>query len=342
MKSSELVALFVNWQLVIIIISCLAVFILPVRTGYVAGPPPWLSRLNFDGINFRDIARYGYSKDLTAFFPLFPLITKIFDPLFVATIGALGFFLILNKLLLLDYPPPQVKHILLTLMVFPTSFFLVAGYSESLFLFLVVSCFYLYRRDKQLLALLFGSLATATRFVGFALVPALFVVRRSPQVLLILFGLVFYMLFLKSSFGDPAAFLHILPAYGEFRSDKIILLPQVYWRYIKIFATVNHFDFLYLTIALEFVVSLVFLGLSLLAFKKLSASYAIFNFIVFITPTFTGSFVSLPRYVLACFPSFILIGLFLSQSKFKFLYILVSSALSILFLALFTQGYWVS
>jgi hypothetical protein len=108
--------------------------------------------------------------------------------------------------------------------------------------------------------------------------------------------------------------------------------------------TVNRADPLYLTILLEFATGIAFFFLSLISLIKQRTSYAFYTLISFILPTLTGSLTSMPRYVLVIFPVFIIIGKWLSQSSLfkKVLYLGVNLILGILFLSLFTRGYWVA
>ena len=59
------------------------------------------------------------------------------------------------------------------LLIFPTAYFLHVGYTESLFLALVLGCFLAVRRDHWWLAGALGGLAALTRINGLVLVPAL-------------------------------------------------------------------------------------------------------------------------------------------------------------------------
>lgn len=144
--------------------------------------------VRFDGIYFRAIAEYGYADAsyrirpeigfpfLTAFFPLFSLLIHLVAPLFANNYSVASVvvpqaltcctLLLLFKLITLDFPRSLAWLTILALITFPTSYFLIASYSESLFLLLVVLAFYLYRRGQYLGAGLIGALASATRITG--------------------------------------------------------------------------------------------------------------------------------------------------------------------------------
>lgn len=371
MPPSYALKLYLLWQGVILFFSLLAVIFLPYKQGYLGlgtrqylTNPVLYAKGNYDGVHYQLIAKRGYSSHEVAFFPFYPtlmrLLTGILPSPFWAgiVVSNLAFLLglvVLTKLLSLDFSPHVVFWTLAALLIFPVSFFFSAIYTESLFFLLVVAAFYAARTHRWLVACILGALATYTRFVGIFLFPVLAVelwfqypslMKYWSKYLLLLIiplGLLYYMSFLKTSFSDPLAFLHSLPTFGEFRSNKIILLYQVFWRYTKMLATFKSSDPIYLTITLEFLVGLVFMITSFLSFLRHRFSYALFNFLLYLVPTLTGSFVSLPRYVLICFPTFLLIGNFLAAHPRARPYILGGfSLLSLLFTSLFVRGFWVA
>jgi hypothetical protein len=139
-----------------------------------------------DAAWFLAIATRGYAPGdgSAAFFPLYPLAIKTVASL--PGIGPLGAALIvsnacfagalvmLHGLTRLEGMSPVAARITVTLVaVFPTAFFFLAPYSESLFLLLAVSAFWFARRDRWGLAALTGALAASTRSVGIVLAVAL-------------------------------------------------------------------------------------------------------------------------------------------------------------------------
>ena len=165
-------------------------------------------------------------------------------------------------------------------------------------------------------------------------------------VLLVPIGLLGYMFHLKQTTGDWLAFLHALPSFGEQRSSLPVLLPQVFYRYIfKILPNLNYSYFpVVFTTLMEFIVAIIYSLFSLLSLFKLRLSYALLLIGGFILPTLTGSFSSLPRYVLVLFPGFILMSLYLSRLP-VFLRAVICIALFLLLqiaTSLFVRGYWVS
>ena len=138
-----------------------------------------------DAIWFLRIASRGYAPTdgSAAFFPLYPLVSKVLSfltgghPLLGATLvsnaALLGAMLVLYALVTLEYSEAHARTAVTYLAVFPTAFFLVAPYSESLFLLFAVSAFWFARRDRWALAALVALLAALTRSIGVVLAPAL-------------------------------------------------------------------------------------------------------------------------------------------------------------------------
>ena len=153
--------------------------------------------VRFDGIYFRAIAEFGYDEAsriirwqqgfpfLTAAFPLFPLLIHLVVPFFagdytlasVVVPQTLTFLVLaaLFRLVRLDFSRTAAWLSALSLLSFPTFYFLLAPYSETLFLLLVILAFHEYRTGRLWPAGLFGALASAARIVGAPLLLGTFV-----------------------------------------------------------------------------------------------------------------------------------------------------------------------
>lgn len=371
--------LFVVWQLLVAGVMALGQYFLPHTDHFVYGEgkcclvnPSWLwRRANFDGIHYLEIARKGYGVYQQAFFPLYPRLIKWLRPFFqrkdviIGTgISAVSLFLglfFLCKLVELDYKGGVPRRTLIYLLIFPTAFFFSMIYTESLFLLLVIASFYFARTKRWWLAGIWGALASAARLPGIFLLPALGVewwqqLQKEKQkdrlrvafsglsLLLIPLGLLFYMRFLSQHYGDPFLFAHVQPHFGAGREvDKIILLYRVFWRYLKMLVTVDIMTPTYFVVVLEFLTGLGFLILAIFAYLRQWFSYLVFMALAYITPTLTGTFLSLPRFALILFPGFILLALWAEKYRWvRFLYLLISLPLFVLSLLLFTCGYWIA
>lgn len=326
----------------------------------------------FDGIHYLTIAESGYVADFTqAFFPLFPWLiglvgkylslNSLYSGLLVGNLSLLTAVCLFWRLLRIDFKSGQSRLIILSLLLFPTAFFLGAVYGEAFFLCLVFGSFLAARRKKWLLAGVLGAMAAATRLVGIFLLPALAVeywlqLKESGRlvkpgkssmvvpllsILMVSLGLIAYMVYLNQHFNDPLKFIHSQPAFGASRSDKIVLLYQVFWRYVKMSVTVNFFSVLYYRVMLELFSAAAFLILGLMSFKKTRLSYAVFGFLSFLAPTLTGTFSSMPRYILVIFPVFIMIGGWLNGKNHlvrRRVYYLISLSLLAVNTVLFLAG----
>jgi len=367
MNLKKLLLIIVIWQVGFVVVSTFGIKNLPIQEKYLGGGaklfsqnPLLYSRGNFDGNHYVNIAEKGYGYAEQAFFPMYPNLIKNINVVthnsyisgtlisMLSFVLGLWFFV---KLLALDYKKEKIFWIVVVLLIFPTSFFFGAVYTESIFFLLVVSAFYFARTGSWYRAGILAALATYTRFVGIFLLPALLIEwvlqgkpKRSLGALMIIpLGLVAYMFFLNQTTGDPLAFIHTLPLFGNFRSEKIVMLYQVFWRYTKMIWTVDHTNAIFPVILLEGATGLLFLVLSIFAFIKLRLSYAIYGAAMYLVPTLTGSFVSLPRYVLICFPGFIIMGLVLERfPMLRRLYIIICLLSFMTWAGLFAAGYWVA
>jgi hypothetical protein len=93
----------------------------------------------------------------------------MFAALAVATLSALGAFYLLHRLALRELDRTSARNAVLLFATFPTAFFLFAGYSESLFLFLCLASFLSARDGRFAAAGGFGALASMTRLTGWVL-----------------------------------------------------------------------------------------------------------------------------------------------------------------------------
>lgn len=350
-----IVGIFLIWRATLELAKWLGVRVLPLREGFL-GPSPFA---NFDGVHYLHIAQQGYAQYEQAFFPLYPLLIRLFSKLqFISPVTAgflisntsLIFALIIFWKLLegVGESKQKIKWAIVFFLFFPTSFYYASIYTESLFILLILTGFYILQKlpvkfgkinffdirtllkkiELLVLYMIVASLASGTRLVG--------------AFLGIPIGLVVYMLYLAKTTGDAFMFVHAQPAFGAERSGgEIILLPQVLWRYFKIFITVpwNAYDFWIAFLELSFFAVSLFLLYK--AYKiGLPKPWILFSFAAVIAPTLTGTLSSIPRYVLVAFPMYAVIAEL--RKKWRYLLFAVCSLLLIILTALFTQGYWVA
>jgi hypothetical protein len=158
--------------------------------GWAAPPvhPGWTGLFSaferFDALWFLRIAASGYriGDGSAAFFPLFPLATRALSialggELAAATIVSnaafVGALVAIYRLGEDAIGTSGARFGVLFLCAFPTAYFFVMPYSESMFLRGVASSMLAARRERWAAAALAGALAALTRSIGIVMVPAL-------------------------------------------------------------------------------------------------------------------------------------------------------------------------
>ena len=314
----------------------------------------WQNLSNWDGGHYLAIAQFGYSEDFQyAFFPLYPMLIRavnyvfdnyLFSALLISLVSVYLLIQLLYRLIILDFDRKISSKVIFNLLIFPTSFFFVTAYSESLFLLLTVATFYFTRKNKLFLATITASLAGATRLVGLATIFAFLIEvlvlwrirKKNWYVFLSLIGFLIYSWYLYNQTGDPFYFItaqnHWLrnlsvPGLGFLETFKNISTPQFLEK---------NFNAL-----VDLAFAIFGLGLILRSFRFLPASYSIYSLISILLPLFTPTLFSMPRFLLPIFPIFIILSL-VKNEKILLFYQMLSILLLSAFAILFINGYWVS
>ncbi len=204
-------------------------------TGYLVRPlgPALFVWSRWDAPHYLDVARYGYASRgpdalWIAFFPAYPFLVRMASVLFgdlilsglivsLACAIALGY--VLAKLTMIDGSELEGRRAALLLFAFPTAYFLAAPYSEGIFMLAVVSAIYAARTKHWVAAGLFAALATASRLVGLAVLPAIAIealwpltdwreqIKRIPALSVGITGFITYIAINYRAYGDPLHFL---------------------------------------------------------------------------------------------------------------------------------------
>ena len=328
---------------------------------------PFFSRLaNFDGIHYITISKDSYVQFQQAFFPLYPLLIKIFTKythnyftsgLIISNLSYFSALCILSTNFI-KFKYKNYQYFLLFLISFPASFYFHTVYSESLFLLLLVIYASLVYQKKYLLASIPALFLSLTRITGiFTLIfPVLYLLKTKkfslPVIALIIapiLGLSLFSTYLYKTTGDPLFFLHSQSAFGANRTSSLVLSPQVLYRYLKIFLTFK-FNSSYWVAILELTsFSSVFLVLVYQLVKLFKAKFAnifllslnLFSFSVIVLPTLTGTLSSLPRYILLA-PAIYFYLADLKNSSHKNLILSIFFILKVYLFALFLQGHFIA
>jgi len=280
----------------------------------------------WDSVFFLRIAEHGYDKASAAFGPLYPgLVWALGHVLFghyviagilVSLAAALASFVLLHRLAEERLGADGARRAVLYLAVFPMALFLQAVYSESLFLLLVLAAFALAERRRFAAAGIVTGLAILTRAAGVALLPALALLAwRQRGRIRALGGLALsipvaatYPLLLWQQIGDPWAFAHAQDRWHRHLSHAGplggIWAALVHWTPsgagVHHAIAVNAEDLAFL---------LVFVPLTVIAWRRFGASYGLFAaFSLAIPLSYPSSrwpLLSLPRFGLVVFPFFL-------------------------------------
>lgn len=320
--------------------------------------------VRWDARWYEMIATQGYSytpgeQSAVAFFPLYPLLMRagaalglpplVAGILVTVTCGFVG--LCLFRAWCLKLTQEHATGIALSLvLLWPFAFFLYgAVYSDALFFMLVVAAFLFLERRQIWLATLFGALATLARPVAPALILGLLVrnvelrlKERRPlsatdlAPLLAASGLAAFMAFLAWNFGAPNAFVETQVGW---RQDPGLHV----WLKLDFFRSPEFWDkapraFLHAAL------SLACLGMAIPAWRRLGKGYSVYIVAIVGIPFLSSAeFISLGRYALASFPSFLTLALLLENRPWlRRGWLAASAALLVLMLSKFAQGRYVS
>jgi Gpi18-like mannosyltransferase len=360
---SRFILTFVGWWVVR--------WIEPTTTS---GPAEWDGRgrtlliwSQWDAYHYARIALNGYDHAVDpgnpAFFPLYPLIMR-----FVGAITGLGdtghefrltgvlvagvFFVFavyfLTKLFEEHLGTDVARTAGVVLLVSPFSFFLTAGYTESLFLLLVALTFLLANRRQWTLAAVVVAFATATRVTGVFLIPTLLLLawkHREPlrnlmvTALISTLGIVSYMAYTWWALGDPIAFLTAQQGWGGFQDRTWIYVQGFVDAPLRWF-TGDHGNTIMLFNAALFVACLVAL---IPMAKRIPLGITVFSALVILQTVV--SIQSMGRYLLPAIGVYMVLAILVHQSRFPAFWrdiVLVPSSilLTTLFL-LYAEALWI-
>lgn len=378
----HILILFTFWRLTITFIAFLALSYLPTRFSDSEvmwanfNSDFWIRWANWDGGHFRGIAERGYLPIQTPFLPLYPLLIKgfmflgfnsLWAGLIISNLALIGALFFLYKLVRLDMDENSARTSLIVLLAFPTAFYLGAVYSESLFLFLIITSFYFARRGRWFYAFLLGGLSCITRITGVAVLaaillefflnkPDLTVIKLTSQkiqdwlnmkkiislpilyFLIALLPLLGYCLYLYFTQNNAFAFISYQQAWHRYFTYPWIA-PLVF------FKDLYHAGFLRIGYSaqqlVEFLFFLLFLGLLIVSLFRLRISYTVFFAISFYFAITSGILLSMPRLGITIFPIMILLAQIRNQTISQY-WIFLSLMLQGLFLTVFFNGYWFS
>ena len=283
----------------------------------------------WDAPHYLRVAENGYRAEgddrlFIVFFPLYPLAIRavhfvipsyFVSALVVSSLATVAAGFLLQALVRLDADEREANRSLWYFLLFPTAYFLFLPYTEALFIALVLGSFLSARRGHWTWAGVIGMLAVATRMQGLALIPALAFEAvwqerwRAPLrafwLLLIPLGFVVYLAMNWVVLGDPLEFVEI---QRDHWGHKAI------WPWESVTDAVRHIRSdppgPFRTQVFEFRLAAVAFAVALLigAARWLRPSYQIYAWAGMIFLMSTTFQISMPRYLLAVFPLFLVMA----------------------------------
>ncbi len=317
-----------------------------------------------DALWFLRIATSGYraTDGSAAFFPLYPLAVRVVSsivggrPLLAATLVSNGAFfgslVILYDLTVFEFDEAIARRTLVYLAIFPTAFFFLAPYSESLFLLLSLIAFRQARRDRWATAAVAGMLAALTRSIGIVIAPALVVMAferartdgRSPwgravAGAAVLLGPLAYLAWWGIALGDASA-----PLRAQANWQREAAMPFVtLWRGAAMaFGFMGHPDPAYWTI------DLLVTGVAIVAvawgWRRIPFPYLVYAggslLLPLCYPFPSRPLLSMPRFVAVVFPAFWVIADATERRRLPHTAVVASFAAGLGLLATLFVNWW--
>lgn len=305
--------------------------------------------LRYDAVMYARIAEQGYQNPTDpAFFPGYPLIIRTVSFLvgstFVAAIVVSWASLIGALIFLFKWTKFELSKLDVSLspwwvvggvLLFPTSFYLGIGYTESLSMLVTVAALYSFRKEHYLVATVCTIAASSIKVQGTLLVvffAADYMLsnrkdhRKIVPILFGGFGALGYMVYQWHQFGTPFYFLEAQKYWGRLSDGYIVGLIQslrpLYIWYLGVLVT----------------------GFYAL-WKYLPKQYFVYSLVFIALPISSGSFESFNRYMLSMVPMFLALAILVKKKLGqKVLLTLLGSSIFLLgwSILLFANGYWVA
>jgi len=366
----DVLVTFVVTRVPIIIIAELAAVIVGQRAGvhFAASENPLLAVWGrWDAEHYIGIATNGYSGTEPAFFPLYPLLiwfaggftgNHLLAGLLISNAASFFALLYLYKLVEHEFTRQVAHRSIFYVSIFPTAIFFSAVYTESLFLCLSIASFYYIRERRWLIAGGCGFLAALTRVEGVLLVVPFLIewgvalyesrgdwfkwpldtaIKPLAGLALVPLGLGSYMAYLWVLRGDPLYFSHVQAHWGRYLAP-----PWVSFIHGIRMISGNYPPQTVANQLLEVTFTVLMVGVLVLGFRRLRASYIAYMVVSILVPLSTSSLMSMPRFALVLFPMFALFGLWGAKPTVNNIIVAFSLPLLGLFTVLFADWYWVA
>jgi hypothetical protein len=305
--------------------------------------------------NYEVFKNYGgrrYLPQETAkFFPAYPMAiwffniftnNSVFSGILVSNLCTIIFLYYLFKLTEILFNSDRAYNAAILYIVFPTSFFLSAVYSESMFLAALTAAFYYTERNKLVPAMIATAIAVLTRSTAVIAIPPLiwlawrcFPQKRILSLLAIAFAaalpLAGYLLFIQAKFGS---IVWIPESIRYWRGDlKYPLYAIVRFAESSIAIHGQHNSIIDFCFAIANLCMLVF------SWRRVPRPYFLYSLLAVLFPLMSTLF-SFSRLCLANIPFFMLVSFFAGRLN-RAIQIFCALLLGF-FMAAFANWFWVA
>lgn len=311
---------------------------------------------------------YGVNPMSNAFYPLYPLLIRVFTPVFfghgliaawfIANLFSLLVPVYLYKLCCLFWTKEQAFKSSVLLLAFPSAFFMTSAYTEALYLSVCLMAFYYLFKEHVLKACVLCFLfplvrAQALLFllpIGVLFLQAAFSkvevpggnLRHACRVFLppafaILLGILAYFSFCRWQIGGFFDGMKAQQLYIAQNSVGNILALNQWFTKNFIDITLNLHS--YTTSMIDRAAFLLCAPILVGIYRTQHKALFVYAAITLLVPAFAGTFMSYTRFLLAVFPLFIYIGTRFKRAEWVAIPMFV---LQVLFYLLHTGGYWVA
>lgn len=319
----------------------------------------------WDGPHYIEIAQYGYAHKIeegnfymVVFFPLYPLIIKMFAAIFrnyvvsaliVSTLAYCAGCVAAYKLITIDYSRSVARTSLVLLSIAPFAFFYGSVMTESLFFLLIILTFYAIRKHNWLLTGIFGMLSALTRSFGvLMLIPAAVEWVQSEQpviliknkewhklgkrflhllpILIMPIGTLIYLFINYKTTGDPFIFVKYQSEHWSMNLQFFGKTAHMIWD-----STLSsNYSWTHITsMFLPELIALPILALLILySIRRTRSAYSVFMLIYFAFNAAASWPLSLSRYLACMFPVYWVIAEFTDRHKWLELPLVAVSAVA--------------
>ena len=294
--------------------------------GFFRWDGGWYTRIAERGYFFMDGKSSGVQSNV-AFYPLYPYLARYLG--YVVGGHHLAGWLISNISCMLGLAyvyrigakildTHSAERACILLLLFPTSLFFSAYYTEGLYLFLSAASAYYFLEKRYVTCGLLGMFAMLCRssgmtlFVAFGCVLVWRLIKHKEKfrwemfsIGLIPFGLLIFMLILHSQVSDPFAFVKIQATWGRSQTLPFSTLYNAFleidWSFPRQEGHVIHLVDLFFTLSC--------LVTCLVMWRRDYPGILIWMVLLgVLVPVSTGTLMSMTRYILVLFPAFIVLS----------------------------------